>query len=218
MFGAVVIVCSTEAFDMSSSDSRATAACTAWNNSECRGTPYCPPRCPRFETKSGTALLVRPYEADDMDPLVRMYDDFDQYSRSMGLPPSGVSKIENWLDRLTERGWNLVAFDGNRAIGHVAVVPSDSVDHRWKFLIYVHQEYQNEGVGSEMIKQLVAYADERDGNELALEVSTGNERAITVYKNIGFEVVERGFSELSMTLKLRRPLTRRVRRPPAERD
>ncbi|AGB36598.1 GNAT family N-acetyltransferase [Natronococcus occultus] len=203
---------------MSSSDSQATGVCTAWDNSECRGTPYCPPRCPRFESKTGAALLVRSYEAGDFDPLVRMYDEFDQYSRSMGLPPNGVSKIESWLDQLTSTGWNLVAFDGDRAIGHVAVVPSESVDHRWKFLIYVHQEYQNEGVGSEMLKQLVAYADEKDGNELALEVSTGNKRAITVYKNIGFEVVERGLSELSMSLELQSPLAERLQRPPAERD
>lgn len=218
MFGAVVISYPTEGFRMSTSDSPATGACGGWDNSECRGTPYCPPRCPRFETKTGVPLIVRPSEPDDLDPLVRMYDDFDQYSRSLGLPPNGTSRIESWLERLTSTGWNLVAFDGDRAVGHVAVVPSESADRRWKFIVFVHQEYQNEGVGSEMLKQLVAYADERDGNELALEVSTGNERAITVYKNIGFEVLERGLSELSMTLELQPPLTRRVRRPPAERD
>lgn len=69
-----------------------------------------------------------------------------------------------------------------------------------------------------MLKQLVAYADEKDGDKLALEVSTGNEHAIAVYKNIGFEMIERGLSELSMVLELRRPLTQQVRRPPAERD
>ncbi|ELY51513.1 GNAT family N-acetyltransferase [Natronococcus jeotgali] len=203
---------------MSSSDSRAAGACTGWDNSECRGTPYCPPRCPRFETKTGVSLLVRPSESDDLDSLVRMYDGFDQYSRSLGLPPNGESRIESWLERLMSAGWNLVAFDGGRAVGHVAVVPTESAEGKWKFIVFVHQEYQNEGVGSELLKQLVAYADERDGDELALEVSTGNERAITVYKNVGFEVIERGFSELSMALELRQPLTRRVRRPPAERD
>lgn len=130
MFGAVVIPYSVEENGMSSRDSRTTGACTAWDNSECRGTPYCPPRCPRFESKTGTALLIRPYEADDLDSLVRMYDDFDQHSRSLGLPPNGVSRIESWLERLVSTGWNLAAFDGDQAIGHVAVVPSESAERR----------------------------------------------------------------------------------------
>ncbi|MFC6763762.1 hypothetical protein [Natrinema soli] len=66
------------------SDSAGTA-CTVWDNSECEGTPYCLPRCPRFEGKDGAPLLVRPYESDDRDALVSMYGDLDQYSRPMGL-------------------------------------------------------------------------------------------------------------------------------------
>ena len=50
-----------------------------------------------------------------------MYDDIDAYSRTMGLPPATVSRIESWIDRLHEDGWNLVARDGDRVVGHVAV-------------------------------------------------------------------------------------------------
>lgn len=191
-------------------------ACNAWDNSECRGTPYCPPRCPRFRGKDGTPLLVRPYESGDRNALVSMYADLDQYSRSMGLPPATVPKIDDWLERLLSNGWNLIALDGDQVIGHVAVVPADATAP--EFLIFVHQAYQNDGVGTELIKQLVAYAADRDHSELTLEVSKGNKRAITVYENVGFDVTKRKLSELEMELELEHSLVERLQRPPADRD
>lgn len=201
---------------MSTRSDSAGTACNVWDNSACEGTPYCPPRCPRFEGKDGTPLLVRPYESDDRDALVSMYADLDQYSRAMGLPPATVPQIDDWLERLCANGWNLIALDGDRAIGHVAVVPADASAP--EFLIFVHQDYQNDGVGTELIKQLVAYAADRDHSGLTLEVSKGNKRAITVYQNVGFDVAKRKLSELEMELDLEDSFVERLQRPPAERD
>jgi len=195
---------------------RSDAACSAWDNSECRGTPYCPPRCPRFRDAEGVPLVIRPYRDSDRESAVAMYDDIDAYSRTMGLPPATVPRIESWLDRLIEDGWNLVAVDGDRVVAHVAVVPADRADP--KFVVFVHHDYQNRGVGTELMKQVVAYADDRDHEALTLEVSTGNRRAVTVYENVGFEVVERMRSDLEMELSLEKPVAERVQRPPAERD
>jgi GNAT superfamily N-acetyltransferase len=145
-----------------------------------------------------------------------MYDDIDAYSRTMGLPPATVPRIESWLDHLIEDGWNLVAVDGDRVVAHVAVVPADRADP--KFVAFVHHDYQNRGVGTEPMKQVVAYVDGRDHEALTLEVSTGNRRAVTVYENVGFEVVERMRSDLEMELSLEKPVAERVQRPSAERD
>ncbi|WP_121823117.1 GNAT family N-acetyltransferase [Halostella salina] len=195
---------------------RTGGACSAWDNTECQGTPYCPPRCPRFTDGEGVPLVVRPFRDSDRDAAVAMYDDIDSYSRTMGLPPATMPQIESWLDRLRENGWNLVALDGDRVVGHVAVVPADRPDP--KFVVFIHQEYQDRGIGTELMKQVVAYADDRDHEALTLEVSKGNRRAVTVYENVGFEVVERMHSDLEMELSLEQPVAERVQRPPAERD
>ncbi len=100
-------------------------------------------------------------------------------------------------------------------IGHVAVIPADASAP--EFLISVHQAYQNDGVGTELIKQLIAYAADRDHSGLTLEVSKGNKRASTVYQNGGFDVAKRKLSELEMELDLEHSLVERLRRP-AERD
>ncbi|MFB6089649.1 MAG: N-acetyltransferase family protein [Halobellus sp.] len=189
--------------------------CRYWDPSECTGTALCPPRCPRFVDGEGVPLLVRRYEADDFDALVEMYEDLDSRNRTMGLPPGSRNRIEEWLTRLTDEGWNLVVADDDRIVGHVGVVPASTDEPQ--FVIFVHDDYQNRGVGSELIRHLIAYADDRGHDALRLDVSKGNRRAISVYRNVDFEVTERKRSELAMQLSLDEPIAEDVQRPPAER-
>lgn len=108
------------------------------------------------------------------------------------------------------------AWDNSEVVGHVAAVPVDSAAP--EFVIFVHQDHQNNAVGTELVKQLIAYADDRGHEGLTLEVSTGNESAITVYENVGFEVTKEKLSEIEMELDLDGPLAERLQRPPAERE
>ena len=190
--------------------------CRYWNPSECTGTPLCPPRCPRIVDGEGMPLLVRRYEADDFEMITRMYEDLDSTSRTMGLPPESRKRLEEWLHNLTENGWNLVAVDDDgQIVGHVGVVPATTEDPQ--FVIFVHDDYQNRGVGSEMIRHLIAHAADRGHDALQLDVSKGNSRAISVYENVDFEITERNAMDLSMRLSLDEPIAEEVQRPPAER-
>ncbi|QCC46398.1 GNAT family N-acetyltransferase [Halobellus limi] len=196
---------------MNESDRR----CTYWDPSECTGTPFCPPRCPRFVDGEETPLLVRRYEESEFDAVVRMYEDLDPENRTMGLPPANRDRLEEWLTKLTENGWNLVAVDDDRVVGHVGVVPAATEDPQ--FVIFVHDDYQNRGVGSELIKHLIASAADRGHKTLQLDVEKENRRAISVYRNVDFEVTERKGMGLSMELSLDAAIAEAVQRPPAER-
>jgi RimJ/RimL family protein N-acetyltransferase len=196
-------------------------ACNGWDNSACVGTASCPPRCPRYLDQEGTAYLIRPYEPDDRDRLVEMYESLGSTSRTMGLPPSSRAAIEDWLDGLVDRGWNLVAREGDRTVGHVGVAPAGADDPQ--FVIFVHDDRQNRGLGTELVYHTVAYAADREYDALTLSVASGNRRAIHVYRNVGFEPAEAdggpigGAIDLEMRLPLDGAVAERVRLPPAER-
>lgn len=196
-------------------------ACDSWDNTGCVGTPFCPPRCPRYVDAEGTPYVIRLFESDDLASLVEMYETIESESRTMGLPPTGRPAIEAWLERLADRGWNLLAVHGDRVVGHVGVAPTDADDPQ--FVIFVHHEYQNRGLGTELVNHTVAYAADRDYDALTLSVSRGNRRAIHVYKNVGFELEDGGDRltagdlDLEMRLPLSAPIADRVRLPPAER-
>lgn len=189
-------------------------ACT-WDNSRCEGTVGCPPRCPRFFDRTDVPLLARQAESEDLSAVIDMYDDLGPYNRTMGIPPATRSGIDRWLGHLFENGWNLIILDDDIVVGHVAVVPAD--EESPELVIFVHDEYQNRGIGTELMKQTIAYARESTHDRLTLSVATGNKPAITVYENLAFEVTETQRDELLMEMALDHPLADEVRKPPAKR-
>ncbi|GAB7011162.1 GNAT family N-acetyltransferase [Halorubrum trueperi] len=159
-------------------------------------------------------LLIEPYQSTYCAALSAMYEDLDAHSKTLGLPPTTTGQREQWLDHLTGAGLNLVALDDGNVVGHVAAVPAKEGESQ--LVVFVHQEYQNRGIGTELLKQLVAYADNKGVEAIKLTVALNNRRAITVYDNMGFDVIERMQGELAMRLSLDRPIVDEVKRPPAE--
>ena len=133
------------------------------------------------------------------------------------LPPITRPKIEDWVGSLFENGWNLVV-DGadEQIIAHAAAVPESALCP--ELVIFVHQSVRNSGIGTELLKHLVAHADAQEHEGLTLHVSRGNGHAITVYENIGFDVTERDASDIKMELPMSHPIAERVQLPPAERE
>lgn len=189
-------------------------ACTGWDNSDCEGTAHCPPRCPRFVDRTGTVLLIRPYDSERYEALVAMYEAVDD--STMGLPPRKRSALERWLDGLVSDGWNLLATVDDAVVGHVSVVPADAADP--EFVIFVHPAYQNRGIGTELLEQVIAYADDRRYDELTLNVSRERRRAIAVYEKVGFDVTATNRMDLEMRLPLADERVAAGQRPPAARD
>lgn len=60
----------------------------------------------------------------------------------------------------------MVVVDGSEVVGHVAAVPVDS--YAPEVVICVHQTHQNNAMGTELVKQLTAYAANQDHERLIL--------------------------------------------------
>lgn len=184
-----------------------------WDSSRCAGSKYCT-RCPRFVDREGVALLAQPYQPDDREALVAMYEDIDGHSRTLGVPPKTHEDVEAWLDHLTTDGWNVLARLDGRIVGHIAVVPADAAEP--EFVVFVHQDYQGRGIGTELVKQAIARAAAAGYDALQLTVAAGNDAAMAVFESLGFEVTERLEWEYRMRLACDAPIAEQVRRPPAD--
>jgi len=192
------------------------ATCSAWNPSECEGTVGCPARCPRFVDKQGELLLVEPYDPEYYNGLVSMYENYPSEHRSMGIPPIRTAGIERWLDSLLDSGANFIARNGDRVVGHAAFASED--DRQPELIVFVDSEYFERGIGTELCYQIVAHAAESGADALVLDVAADNERAIHVYKKMGFEVVNRSVIDIRMRLSFEKEIAETVRLPPAERS
>lgn len=201
------------------SDARFDAATDAdttpgpWDHTDCEGSVYCPPRCPRFVDKTGTALLVRSYDPDDYEGLVAMYETFDPARRAQGLPPQTPARLESWLEIVLEEGKHVVAALDGRIVGHAFYTP---VAHEEPELaVFVHQAFHDRGIGTELCKHVIAFAAAGGHDALVLDVEKHNRAAVHVYRTLGFEATDRRGREMHMRLSLSDPIATRVQRPPA---
>lgn len=155
-----------------------------------------------FVDRKGDRVILRQYVHEkDREELISMYEDFSPDNRCLGLPPSTRIAIENWIDYLAENGFGIVAEIDGRIVGHCVIVPT--ID--WKKVdlsIFVHQDFQDRGIGQKMLKAIIEYAREMGFEGIMLVTERDNFRAVHVYKKMGFKIVNPEH-ECDMYLKLK---------------
>lgn len=197
------------------------ARCDVWSPADRTGTPFCPPRRPRFVDRYGAPWLVRPVEETDREPLLEMYRDFDPARRAQGLPPLEDARLEAWVDGLLDEGRNFVAAREGRVVGHAAYTPADAAEP--ELVVFVHRDAARRGLGTELCRHVVATAAANDREGLVLEVSQQKRTAVGIYERLGFERIERAepggagirTSEIGMRLTFPASVDSDLQRSPA---
>ncbi|MCX8172859.1 MAG: GNAT family N-acetyltransferase [Archaeoglobaceae archaeon] len=160
----------------------------------------------RFESvivkdRKGEEFLIRKYEhPKDREKLIEMYLKYDPNFRCLGLPPTNPVAIKSWIDYLAENGFAIVAEKDGKFVGHLAIVPTER--NEVSLTIFIHQNYQNRGLGQEMIKIIIEICKKANFDAITLVTERKNERAIHVYRKLGFEIVAPYF-EYDMRLSLK---------------
>lgn len=137
----------------------------------------------------GRDVEIRPYRADDFEGLVEMYDDFASDQRTQGVPPLTRDRVRDWLGELLD-GPNVVALCDERVVGHVSLVP-DGTD-RHELAIFVHQTYQQAGIGSALLAGGLGQARDLGVGYVWLSVGKEKRYQQRLYNRAGFSVVKPG--------------------------
>ncbi|NHN42122.1 GNAT family N-acetyltransferase [Halorubellus sp. JP-L1] len=128
-------------------------------------------------------IRYRTADPEDRSSLVAMYEDFAAADRTQGLPPVERSGIEAWLDVVLDDASVLAVHDG-RIVGHVMFVADDAGEH--ELGVFVHQYYQDAGVGTNLLRAGLAHAGRRGITDVWLSVAPRNRRARAVYERLEF--------------------------------
>ncbi len=91
---------------------------------------------------------------------------------------------------------NLVAIIGNEIVGTINVQRGiyKKNRHTANLGIAIKKQYREMGIGTELIKRAIKWAFEQNILKMNLEVFSSNEKAVSLYKKLGFEIegVRRG--------------------------
>lgn len=139
----------------------------------------------------------RPYRENDFDSLVSMYDDFDPTQRAQGVPPLTTEGIQEWLSSVLG-GVNVVAVINDDIVGHIGFVP-DGTD-RHELMIFVHQDYQQAGIGSNLMAAGLGHAKEAGVGYVWLSVEKTKRYQQRFYNRAGFSAV----NPMGMTYRMSR--------------
>ncbi|WP_054583771.1 GNAT family N-acetyltransferase [Halolamina pelagica] len=134
----------------------------------------------------GREIQIRPYRDETFAGLIEMYDTFDPEQRAQGTPPIRRDEIRAWVEGLLA-GVNVVALHEGRPVGHVSFVP-DGTD-RHELAIFVHQEYQHAGIGSELMANGLGFAREQGIRYVWLTVESWKRGVQRFYSRAGFSTI-----------------------------
>ena len=117
-----------------------------------------------------------------------MYAGLSQESLRWSMPPYNRERIERWTTDL-ENKIILLALDKDRVVGHLQIAIATSPRFRGigELFIYIHQEYQNVGLGVALMELSIALSRARRLHRIELTVVADNHRAIRSYEKVGFQ-------------------------------
>lgn len=94
-------------------------------------------------------------------------------------------KKYNQLDEIKEA---IVVYENNKVIGGGAIRRYDGENIELK-RVFVHIEYQGQGIGSKLVSLLIEWAMELGYKRMILETGELLAESCTVYKKLGFEII-----------------------------
>src|SRR5438132_38939 len=136
--------------------------------------------------KDGRSVRLATYRPEDKEALVSMYASMSPEAIKWGLPPYDRPRIERWTTDLTNN-ITLLARLEERIVGHLQLfrIPFERRKGVGEVFIYIHQDFQNIGLGTMMMKRAIELAKERGFHRLGLTVVADNHRAIKDDEKVG---------------------------------
>ncbi|MFT9819999.1 GNAT family N-acetyltransferase [Lysinibacillus sp. NPDC056185] len=116
-------------------------------------------------------------------------ENFDREQGEGFIDTTGFEEIIK-EDTVSPRNLCLVAVVDNRIVGfsRCAGSPLKRIAHKVEFGVGVLKEFWRYGIGKNFLKASIEWADTNDIKKMALQVVETNDKAILLYKKLGFEV------------------------------
>ena len=119
-------------------------------------------------------FCFREISLGDLDGIV-------QIERAVNPFPWGEEALR---DTIASSGHHLMSLREGRAVGFL--LSSFVLDEAQLLLIGVSPDWQGVGVGGQLLKELINRSRDQGQKLIYLEVRSGNERAIRLYRSLGF--------------------------------
>ena len=171
-----------------------------WSNRGCRCTH---PRriflrCEDGYSEMETHTTIRAANSEDYQDIYELSACPGVVRETLQLPYVSLDKRRDWLSNMSPDEYMLVAEVDGKVIGSIGIRRGkDRLAHVAGLGMSVHDEYQNRGIGTALMRAILDMTDNwLNIRRVELDVYTDNLRAVHLYKKFGFEIegVRRDFA------------------------
>ena len=148
-----------------------------------------------FTLANGEKTDFRPIQATDMEMLWEMFSTLSEKSLSNLVPPFTRERIEGWTGSIDyDKVLTIVAVTKKKSVQRIVGSASlvfnarEVFKHKAELSIAVHEDYQDKGLGTALLRHMLNIAKLKGLRKISLCVNTDNDRAVHVYKKLGFVV------------------------------
>ncbi|KAB2328309.1 N-acetyltransferase [Cytobacillus depressus] len=135
--------------------------------------------------------MIREATTTDLMDILHIYNDAIRYTTAVyAYKPQTLENRQIWYEQKKVEGYPiLVCEQDNQVVGFATFGPfrawpayQYSIEHS----VYVDKEYRKKGIGTSLMKELIAIAKEREYMTLIAGIDAANEKSIAMHKNFGF--------------------------------
>ncbi|HVI39973.1 MAG TPA: GNAT family N-acetyltransferase [Anaerovoracaceae bacterium] len=151
----------------------------------------------RVALKAGIACILRSPGPDDAEAVLAHLRQTSEETNFMIRYPEEiiltVKEEEEFLEKYQtdQKSMMISAVIDGKIIANAGlscVMDTIKYRHRAVFGISIQKEYWNMGIGTAILSELIRWAPNAGYEQLELEVACENERAVRLYKKMGFEI------------------------------
>lgn len=154
----------------------------------------------KIQLRDGREVVLREAEPEDAESMIAYLRQTAAETHFMVRLPEEVDFTLEEEERIlrnirkSDKDLMLAAFDGDRVVGNVGVHifhDRTKVRHRSSLGIAIIQEYCSFGLGTILMERGIDFAKKAGFEQLELGVFADNDRALCLYKKMGFEEIGR---------------------------
>ncbi len=149
----------------------------------------------KYLTKDGRQFTMRKPTVEDAEAIINyskiLFASTDQVLTSLKEYTISIENEIKWIQNLNDNPSSLllIAENNNNIIGLLFFVPNTKIknSHSGEFGVNVHPTFQGIGIGQALTEKLLKWGRQNKQIEkLFLQVFATNDKAINLYKKLGF--------------------------------
>lgn len=137
--------------------------------------------------------MIRAATEQDLADILEIYNDAILHTTAVyDYTAHTLAERKDWYEKKRDDGYPLLVFEKDEKVVAFATFGPFRAWPAYKYTIehsvYVHKEYRNAGIATQLMKEIIRIAGEREYATLVAGIDAANEGSISMHEKLGFRL------------------------------